>query len=234
MYKFNIHIPQKYNMTPKETLAYQCCIIYEHCANMIFPNYRHARLKKTGDPRKCSLFKHCYKMVEFLDGKLEKKFYPYFIKSQFDIFNKIYQVTGTCPLITPNIISSLKSVNRWKVWKYYNDKIKHIKVENNTVVSSQQLIELEFSKTLDFMNVNSEIFKDIQSFIDNSKNILKFCILKKISPYYIALSPWVEKLELKEEIYKISNSETILEILSETDKKLHRKYFNKEYNSKLN
>lgn len=216
-------------MQPKETLAYQCCIIYEHCANMIFPNYRHSKLKKIGDPRKCSLFKHCYKMVNYLEGKLDKKLYPYFIKAQFDIFKKIYEATGTCPLVTPNIISSVKSFNRWKVWKYYNEKIKHIKVENNTVNASQQLIELEFSKTLDFMNVNSEIFKDFQSFINNSKNILKFCILKKISPYYIALSPWIEKLEFKEEIYNISNSETILEILSENDKKLHKKYFNKEY-----
>ena len=229
MFKYNIHIPQKYNFNPKETLAYQCCIIYEHCANMIFPNYMHSRLPKKGDPRKCTLFKHSYRMVEFLEDKLDKKLYPYYIKAQFDIFKKIYDATKKCPLITPAIISSAKAVNRWKVWKYYSDKIKHIKTEHNTVNASQNLLVNEFSKTLDFMNCNTEIFKDIKSFIDNSNNILKLCLLKKLSPYYIALSPWIEKLDCKEEIYKICNSETILEILSEDDKKLHKKYFNKEY-----
>lgn len=229
MFKFNHHLPQKYDLNPKETLAYQCCIIYEHCANMIFPKYRHSRLPKKGDPRKCSLFKHAYKMVNYLEGKLEKKYYPYFIKSQFDIFKKIHEATGNCPLITPNIISSAKSASRWKVWKYYNDKIKHINTEHNTVNASQSLLLNEFSKTIDFMNSNSEIFKDINNFLNNSKEILKFCILKKLSPYYIALSPWIQKITYKEEIYQISNSETILEIMSEEDKKLHKKYFSKEY-----
>jgi len=104
----------------------------------------------------------------------------------------------------------------------------------NTVVTERIYLPIFWTSLYVNRNYGNGDLSDIQSFIDNSKNILKFCILKKISPYYIALSPWVEKLELKEEIYKISNSETILEILSETDKKLHRKYFNKEYNSKLN
>jgi len=229
MFKFNIHMPQKYDMTPKETLAYQCCIIYEHCSNMIFPNYIHARLKRKGDPRNCSLFKHCYKMVNSLEGKLDKKLYPYFIKAQFDIFLKVFQTTNQCPLISPAIISSEKSFSRWKVWKYYNEKIKYIKNENNIITASQPLLVNEFSKTLDFMNSNSELFKDIASFIDNSSNILKLCIIKKLSPYYIALSPWIEKLKSKEEIYTISNSEIILEILSDEDKQLHKKYFYKEY-----
>ena len=110
-----------------------------------------------------------------------------------------------------------------------NEKIKYIKNENNIITASQPLLVNEFSKTLDFMNSNSELFKDIASFIDNSSNILKLCIIKKLSPYYIALSPWIEKLKSKEEIYTISNSEIILEILSDEDKQLHKKYFYKEY-----
>jgi len=229
MYKFDYNIPQKYNMSPKDTLAYQCCLIYEHCANSIFPNYLHSKLSKKGDPRKCLLFRHSLKMISNLEGKLEKKLYPYFIKSQFVIFKKIFEATGTCPLITPAIISSSKSVSRWNVWKYYNDKIKHIKVENNTVSASEQLLILEFIKTLDFMNSNIDIFKDLSSFLNNETNILKFCILKKISPYYVALSPWINKLKCKEEIYRLCNSETILEILSNQDKLHHKKYFFKEY-----
>lgn len=216
-------------MNPKETLAYHCCLIYEHFANMIFPKYRHSKLPKSGDPRKCMLFKHCYKMIAMLDGQIEKKFYPLYIKAQFDIFLKIFQATNKCPLITPAIISSKKSLSRWNVWKYYYEKVKVIKTENTTVNAEQSVLENEFKKTLDFMNCNSDMFKDLSSFIENENDIYRFIILKKISPYYIALSPWVSHLKLKEDIYRISNSDTILEILSEKDKQLHKKYFLKEY-----
>ena len=229
MFKLNNHIPQKYDMNPKETLAYHCCIIYEHFANMIFPEYRHSKIPKTGDPRKCMLFKHCYKMAEMLDGQIEKKYYPLYIKAQFDIFLKIFQATNKCPLITPAIISSKKSLSRWNVWKYYYEKVKVIKTENTTVNAEQSVLENEFKKTLDFMNCNSYMFKDLPSFIENENDIYKFILLKKISPYYVALSPWISYLKLKEDICRISNSDTILEILSEKDKKLHKKYFYREY-----
>ena len=229
MFKLNNHIPQKYDMNPKETLAYHCCIIYEHFANMIFPEYRHSKIPKTGDPRKCMLFKHCYKMAEMLDGQIEKKYYPLYIKAQFDIFLKIFQATNKCPLITPAIISSKKSLSRWNVWKYYYEKVKVIKTENTTVNAEQSVLENEFKKTLDFMNCNSYMFKDLPSFIENENDIYKFILLKKISPYYVALSPWISYLKLKEDICRISNSDTILEILSEKDKQLHKKYFYKEY-----
>lgn len=216
-------------MTPKETLAYQCCLIYEHFSNIIFPKYRHSKLPSKGDPRKCMLFKHCYKMIAMLDGELEKKYYPFFIRSQFDIFKKIFDATKVCPLITPAIISSKKAISRWNVWKYYNEKIKNIKTENNTVNAEQSLLLNEFAKTLDFIHVNSDIFNSLESFLKYQDDIYKFVLLKKISPYYICLSPWIAQLKNKDEIYTISNSDTILEILSEDDKKLHRKYFSKEY-----
>ena len=64
---------------------------------------------------------------------------------------------------------------------------------------------------------------------ENEKDIYKFTLLKKISPYYISLSPWISKLKAKDDIYNISNAETILEMLSDKDKQLHKKYFSKEY-----
>jgi len=227
--KFNNNIPQKYDMNPKETLAYHCCIIYEHFSIMIFPKYRHSKMPSKGDPRKCTLFKHCYKMNALLEGKLEKIYYPLFIKAQFDIFKKIFEATKQCPLITPTIISSNKALSRWNVWKYYYEKVKSIKNENNTVNVEQSVLENEFKSTLDFMNCNSYIFDDINCFIENEKDIYKFTLLKKISPYYISLSPWISKLKSKDDIYNISNAETILEILSDKDKQLHKKYFSKEY-----
>jgi hypothetical protein len=65
-------------------------------------------------------------MNALLEGKLEKIYYPLFIKAQFDIFKKIFEATKQCPLITPTIISSNKALSRWNVWKYYYEKVKSI------------------------------------------------------------------------------------------------------------
>lgn len=232
MYKFDPLIPHHYNLNPLETLAYHCCVVYLTLANKIFPNYRHCKLPKKGDIRKSSLFKHCYKMCKNLDSKIKKEHYPLFIKAQFDIFKSIYEATKVCPAIMPTIISSSKSFNRWHVWKSRYEAIKVIKTENTTVNAERQLLLIEFSKTLDFINKNSEVFQDFNSFIENKNQLLKFVILKKISPYYIALSPWIEKLpeDIKQEIFKITNSETIKEMMSSDDKNLHKNYFKKEYN----
>ena len=150
----------------------------------------------------------------------------------FVIFNAIYKATGVCPFIVPSIISGKKSLNRWLLWKNRYEAIKVIKTENTTINAERQLLINEFLKTISFMNSNSEIFKDYKSFLENKSQLLKFVILKKISPYYVCLSPWIEKLpeEIREEMYRITNSETIKEIMSQDDKNIHFYYFKKEYN----
>jgi hypothetical protein len=231
MYKFDPLIPEKYNLNPLETLAYQCCVVYLTLAYKVFPNYRHCKIPKTGNIKKSSLFKHCYKMCVNLEGKIKKEYYPLFIKAQFDIFNTIYKATGLCPIIAPSIISGKKSFNRWLVWRNRYESIKVIKTENTTVNAERQLLINEFLKTLKFMHSNSYAFENFNTFNENYKDVFKFVILKKISPYYIALSPWIEKLpeKIREEIYNISNSETIKEIMSQDDKNLHHYYFKNEY-----
>lgn len=231
MYKFDPLIPEKYGLDPMETLAYQCCIVYLTLAYKIFPNYRHSKLPKSGNIKKASLFKHCYKMCKNIEGKIKKEHYPLFIKAQMDIFKSIYDATNVCPIIVPAIISGKKSFNRWLVWKNRYEKIKIIKTENTTINAEKQLLINEFCKTLDFMKSNPTIFESLKSFAENQNQILKFVILKKISPYYVCLSPWIEKLQdtIKEDIYRITNSETIKEIMSQGDKNLHHYYFKHEY-----
>lgn len=231
MYKFDPLIPEKYGLDPVETLAYQCCIVYLTLAHKIFPNYRHSKLPRTGNIRKASLFKHCYKMCKNIDGKIKKEHYPLFIKAQMDIFKSIYDATNICPTIIPSIISGRKSFGRWLVWKNRYEKIKIIKTENTTINAEKQLLINEFSKTLYFMKSNPLIFESFSSFSSNQTQIFKFVILKKISPYYVCLSPWIEKLEekIKEEIFTITNSDTIKEMMSNDDKKLHQYYFKHEY-----
>lgn len=232
MYKFDPLIPEKYDLNQIETLAYQCCVVYLSLAYKIFPNYRHVKLPAKGNIKNASLFKHCLKMCRNLEGKIKKEHYPLFIKAQMDIFNAIYKATGVCPFIVPSIISGKKSLNRWLLWKNRYEAIKVIKTENTTINAERQLLINEFLKTISFMNSNSEIFKDYKSFLENKSQLLKFVILKKISPYYVCLSPWIEKLpeEIREEMYRITNSETIKEIMSQDDKNIHFYYFKKEYN----
>lgn len=231
MYKFDPLVPEKYDLSPMETLAYQCCIVYLTLAYKIFPNYRHAKFPSTGDVRKSALFKHCYKMCKNLEGKIKKEFYPYFIKAQMDIFKTIFKTTGVCPIITPSIISGSKSFKRWLVWKNKYDAIKVIKSENTTVNAERQLLINEFAKTKLFMQSENEIFDNFESFLKNKEKVIKFVILKKLSPYYVAISPWVKKLpcEISEEIYQITNSETIQEIINQEDRNIHQFYFANEY-----
>ena len=231
MYKFDPLIPDKYDLSPIETLAYQCCIVYLTLAHKIFPNYRHCKLPKSGNVRNASLFKHCLKMCKNLDTKVKKEHYPLYIKAQMDIFSSIYKATNVCPFIVPSMISSSKSFSRWMLWKNRYEAIKVIKTENTTINAERQLLLNEFIKTLAFMNTKFNIFENLKTFLENKTEIFKFVILKKISPYYVALSPWIEKLpsEIKDEILTITNSESVREIMSQDDRNIHRYYFKNEY-----
>ena len=117
------------------------------------------------------------------------------------------------------------------LWKNRYEAIKVIKTENTTINAERQLLLNEFIKTLAFMNTKFNIFENLKTFLENKTEIFKFVILKKISPYYVALSPWIEKLpsEIKDEILTITNSESVREIMSQDDRNIHRYYFKNEY-----
>lgn len=193
----------KYNMTELEAKAFKICLIWQHLCKKEFPNERYLKLSKTKDPRKTTLFKYSYKLIKETKGLLDddKEYYIY-ILAQLQIL-KLLKEGEIHPLIEPQILVGDKAWKRWKIWKRkYDKKLKQVKDYTDLgLVTSERQIKIELLKTLEYLKkinyTNINIPKsDFERMVDN----------KKISPYYVILSPYAKKIitEFDYDLYKPS------------------------------
>ena len=54
----------EYKMNKEEALAMRLVSIYLELAYRYFPDYWHCRQPKTGDPRRCEIFRYCWKLIK--------------------------------------------------------------------------------------------------------------------------------------------------------------------------
>ena len=127
-----------------------------------------------------------------------------------------------------NCLHGKKAMNRWLFWK------KQVAVANNTTKATYAIIETtlesEFNKT---KKTIKDILKDdcsIDNFIKNRGEILKYLIIKKISPLYILCSKWIKKLdkETQEDFHDIANTKQYDDYDKKSIEKVYNKYFENE------
>ncbi len=61
----------EWNMTQLEAKAFKLALMWDKLSKQELPNYKHAKFKKKGDPRKSMLFKYCYKLAKETNGLME-------------------------------------------------------------------------------------------------------------------------------------------------------------------
>ena len=204
--QYNPQIAAEGNFTPEETLAYQLTCHWVELRHKIFPNYRHQKMSgREGDIRKTYLFKNILKFVRDKNKTFKGFQFVLYMRAQLEILKKI-QNDGHQVVVEANCLHGEQSEKRWMLWK------KKVAVENATtkieyhVVESNIEMELDKTKKTILSILGSDVTKE--KYINSSLDILKFVILKKISPLYILVSKWIKiiKPELLQDIKDLSNT----------------------------
>ena len=192
---FDLSPIETYKMTDKQALAYKLCLMWDLICEHEAPGYRHERTKRNGDPRKCMIFKYMFKLVNETQGIIPQEDYKFYITAQVQMLRNLGQ--DVCPLIGPQCLVGNKAWIRWKIWKKKYDAIIKRKPENTDVqpAVSMTQVRAELDKTRFFLCSlydGPPNYEQIERAIKECL-IVKWINLSKISPYYLLLSPYVQK-----------------------------------------
>lgn len=184
-----------------EVLAYKLYTIWNERSRKMFPNYRHPKIKE-GDPRKTTTFKTCYKTVRETEGLLEEKDFDLYVRAQLDI---ISHLSGNQPLLTPNCLAGDKAWKRWKLWKSKFDKASKKPIEKFEISQSGVIKAIHgIVETKKFIVKNIGEKPSLEDYSSCKKLFFNWANFGKISPYYLAISPYVQKIFTEEDFSKLN------------------------------
>jgi len=185
----------KYKMNELEAKAYKFCLLWEKLVKKEFPNERHTKLRRKGDPRKSVLFKYCYKLARETKGLIPDDEYRLYITAQLHIL-KLQDDGQVHALIEPCVLVGDKAWRRWRLWKNYYDKeaIKPKTTEELEISPSLALVEL--SRTKKFLIQELGDPPKIERMDEKIKDLsfVRWVTVGKVTPYYVLLSPYIKKL----------------------------------------
>lgn len=219
----------RYNMSELEAKAYKVAILWIDRSRKVFPDYRHATMTK-GDPRKSLIFKICYKLIRETQGVLEDHEYPLYVRAQLDVLKYINNGRSD-PLIDPNCLVGEKAWKRWKLWKRKYDSL-------SKTTSNSSITQVGIEKALDGLEKTKEFL--VKTFSSDlsferyneaylNKNIFRWVNLNKISPYYLAISPFIKKLFSEDDFKKINfDLQVYLHCIDDTVKEKFKQLFEHE------
>jgi hypothetical protein len=178
-----------YNMTKEEAKAWKIALMYIELTQKYFPNYKHYNLGK-GDPRKTSLFRHCYKLVRECDKYLQNNEYRLYVTAQLQVMKNIDFGEGQA-FVNPNCLVGPKAWNRWLLWKKSFERLQ-IRTEVIDVHSNKKIIkELTDTKKFLVRKFPNLCKQDIVSCLE-SRALFRWCARGDVSGYYLVLSPLVK------------------------------------------
>jgi hypothetical protein len=187
----------EYKLDPVQAKAYKVMILWLVTSRKVFPDFKMAlnRMPK-GDPRKSHLWKVCFKAVRMLDGKLKDEDLRLYVTAQLHVMRAITDGEAH-PNVTPEIMCSQKSWARWCVWKKKYEatvaarSVDTAKIENPADPALTEDLE-KAKKFLERIFRRQPTYDDIEIAVTD-RSLIRWTKLKKISPLYAALSPWVRK-----------------------------------------
>jgi len=226
--KYDPQIPMELGYSQEETLAYALTCWWLELRAKIFPDYRHQPVGgRKGDIRKSYLFKNILKFVREKKDKFKGFQYVLYMRAQLEVLKKI-QNDGKPVVVEANCLHGEQSYKRWLVWK------KIVAVKNNTSKITYKVVDSnlthEFEKTQKVINNLLGDEKTLQKFVLKRDEILKYVILKKISPLYIKVSKWINQLdaELIDDLKDLSNVKKYDEYDMGKVYEIYEKYFSWE------
>ena len=194
---------EKYKMNDLEAKAYKISLLWMERSRRLFPDYRHATMKK-GDPRKSLMFKICYKLARETQGVLDDEEYPLYVRAQLEVLKHVNGDRAD-PLIDPNCLVGEKAWKRWKLWKRkYDSRARSAEPVATNIGIAKAMDGLE--KTHEFLTktFSSDLSFDRFKEAYINKNIFRWINLNKISPYYICISTFIKRLFNEDDFGRIN------------------------------
>lgn len=194
---------KKYQMDEIEKRAYRISFIWYDKSVKYFPNCARGKFKK-GDPRKSWVFKICYKLVRETAGVLDPDQYEIYVQAQLEILKILSKKHFVN--IDASILAGEKAWVRWKVWKNKYDSLINKPAEVSFVVSPGR------AKAIKGLQDTYEFFKSRLATIPNLEEMKNFhsnsdlflwINFGKVSPYYLALSPFCQEILTKEDLKRL-------------------------------
>lgn len=227
-------LAQKYKLNEEETLALKISQIWSKYCSKYFPDYQHIKIK-AGDPRKSLIFKICYKLQRETKNLIDENEYELYVRAQLEILR--YQAQNN-PLVLVDSMCLVgdKAWRRWKLWKRkYDEKLKNPgsspTPKSFSKLGSKKAIDA-FVKTKKFIDENLKKEPSLDLYIKNKENLLSWINFGKISPYYLVVSPFIEKTFSKEELSKLNFDPSVYQdCIDDEAKKVFEKLFKYEYSN---
>jgi len=222
----------EWNMSPAEAETYRIALIWEQEVEKIAPPYtknsewyRKNHLPKKGDPRKCLLFKHCWKFRRLTIGLLKEEEIRLYIVANLTVLkaNNAY--------MEANVLCGDQAWIRWKIWKRHFDRKMAEETSSPPPPVAEDRVTRELLRTKRFIYEKCEgtVNQTTINSLFNRGSIKLWVQQGKISIYYIMLSPF-----MKEHIQSLSKDccfdpELFLEKIDKQIKNYFQYEFNEEF-----
>ena len=186
----------KYSMNDLEAKAFKIGLLWEKLVAQELPGERFTRHKK-GDPRKGSLFRHCYKLARETNGLLEDHEYKLYILAQLHVLKNLKDSTGIHAMVDCNCLVGDKAWVRWKMWKkhYEREALQPPTADEVEVSEVESRVIAELQRTRKFLQVQFKGNPTVEQYqkLAVDLTLVRWLTLGKMSPYYGLLSPLLHK-----------------------------------------
>lgn len=199
---------KKWDMNETESKVFKLCLLWEVMIEKELDGAalkNASKLRKTGDPRKSTLFKYCWKLYRETKGLIPNNEYQLYIRAQLQVFKNLERDFGKKfegpPRIDAQVLCGPKAWKRWMYWRNLflkqaktQDHIENIQSEATDGYAYKVSQELEHTKTFLEKQAEGEITKEFIQQISTDRTLLRWVTFGKVSPYYVILSPWVNEM----------------------------------------
>jgi hypothetical protein len=183
-----------YEMTPDEAQAYKIAVLWEKIASEQFPEYKHGKLRKRGDPRKSNLFKVAWTLHERTKGVLAPDEYKYYVLAQLSLLRELNKVHGDV-MISPQCLLGDKAWVRWKVWKRKLDEACKTRLaEDLKMTMSEDKLRSELGRSRQFLMQRFDGVWTRDKLLGHVTDLIRWVASGTVSPYYAVASPWCTDL----------------------------------------
>jgi hypothetical protein len=180
---------QKYKLNDEEAAAYKLALLWMVVCQKELKGYRFTKLRKNGDPRKSIVWKYCLKLYRETRGLVED--YELYFIAQISVLKSIRQ-GDIHALIEPQCLVGRRAWRRWKLWKnLFDKKMEAVQSSKETGCKANTSLvcrELKNTKTFFIKHFGREPkVTEIKKAVE-TRQMLSWLWLNKVSPYYIVLS----------------------------------------------